>query len=96
MVSTEKLLSYPYYKLPFTVHIDAYDKQLGAIMIHNNKLIFFFWRIFIKPQCNYTMTEKEILAIVEWLNQFRGILFGYGINIFSYDKNIVYAATLSE
>ena len=34
MVSVETLLSYPYLKLPFTVHTYAYDKQLGAIMIH--------------------------------------------------------------
>ena len=96
MVSTEKLLSYPYYKLPFTVHIDASDKQLGAIMIHNNKPIVFFSRIFIKPQRNYTITEKELLAIVECLNQFRRIISGYGINVFSYYKNLVYAKNLSE
>ena len=33
---------------------------------------------------------------MEFLNQFRGILFGYEINIFPDHKNMVYAATLSE
>ena len=42
------------------------------------------------------MNEKELLAVVECLNQFRGIIFGYEIKIFSYHKNMVYAATLSE
>ena len=39
---------------------------------------------------------QEILAIVECLKQFRGILFGYEINIFLDHKNLVNAATLSE
>ena len=34
--------------------------------------------------------------IVECLKQFRGIIFGYEINVFSDHKNLVYAATLSE
>ena len=42
------------------------------------------------------MTKKELLAIVECLKQFRGIIFGYEINVFSDNNNLVYAATLSE
>ena len=41
MVSTETLLSDPYCKIPFTVKTDDYDKQLGAVISHNNKLIEF-------------------------------------------------------
>ena len=45
---------------------------------------------------NYTTTKKEMITIVECLKQFRGIFFGYEINVFS-DHNILsYAATLSE
>ena len=33
---------------------------------------------------------------MECFKKFRGILFGYEINVFSYHKNLVYAATLSE
>ena len=33
---------------------------------------------------------------MECLKQFLGIIFGYEINVFSYHKNLVYAATLSE
>ena len=69
MISSETLLIYPYWKLPFTVHTDTYDKQLGAVISQNNKPIAFFSRILSNPQCNYTTTAKELLAIVECLKQ---------------------------
>ena len=96
MVSDDTLLSYPDCKLPFTVHTYAYDKQLGAVISQNYKPTAFFSRKLIKLQCNYNMTDKELLAIVECLNQFRGIIIGYKINVFSYHKNLIYAKILSE
>ena len=70
MVSAETLISYPYWKLPLAVHTDASDKQVGAVISHNNKPIAFLSRKLIDPQRNYTTTEKESLAIVECLKQF--------------------------
>ena len=32
MVSDENLLSYPFWTIPFTVHTDASDKQLGVVL----------------------------------------------------------------
>ena len=96
MVFAEKLLSYPYWKLPFIVHTDASDKQVCAFISHNNKPIAFFSRILRKKQRNYTKTKNELLAIVECLKQSRGIIFGYEIKVFSDHKNLVYDATLSE
>ena len=52
MVSTETLLSYPYWKIPFTVHTDASDKKLGAVIIQNNEPVTLLSRILSKPQCN--------------------------------------------
>ena len=96
MISEETLLNYPNWTKPFTIHTDASDYQLGAVISQDNKPIAFFSRRLSKAQKNYTTTEKELLSIVECLKQFRGILFGYPINIFSDHKNLVYAATMSE
>ena len=96
MVSTETLLSYPDWKIPFTVHTDASDKKLGDVIIQNNKPIYLFLRRISIPQPNYTTTYKEILVTVEYLKQIRAIKFGYEINVFPDNKNMVYNATLSE
>ena len=42
MVSDETLLNYTDWKVPFNVHTDASDKQLGAITSQNNKPIDIF------------------------------------------------------
>ena len=95
MFFADTVLSYQYWKLSFNVHTNTSDKQLGAIIGHNNKPIDFFSSRLRKPQRNHTTTDKELLAIVGCLKQFQGILFGYEINVFSDHKNLVYAATLS-
>ena len=63
MVSAETMLSYPDFKLSFTVHTDASDKKLGAVINQNNKPIGFFSSKLSKPQHNYTMTKKELITI---------------------------------
>ena len=77
MASAETLLIYPSWKLPFIVHTDTYDKQLGSVISQNNKPIAFFYIRLSKPQSNYTTTDKELLTMLECLKQFRGIIFGY-------------------
>ena len=93
MVAQEVFLTYPDWNLPFCVHTDASDKQLGAVISQNNKPIAFFSQRLTKPQRNYTTTEKELLSIVECLKQFCNILFGYEIHVYSDHKNLVYKAT---
>ena len=86
MVSCETLLSYPDWKIPLTVQTDDYYKYLSAVIIQNDKTIELFSIIISKPQHNNNTTEKELIAILECINQFCRILFGYEINYFSYNK----------
>ena len=60
MVSAETLISHSDWKLSFTVHNDASEKQLGAIISQNNKPIAFLSRILIKPQGNYTALRRKL------------------------------------
>ena len=86
MVFADTSSSYPYCTINLTVHTNAYDKQLGAVISQNNKTILFFSIRLINPQHIYTTTKKEPLAIFEGLKKLRGIRFGYKINVFLDNK----------
>ena len=96
MICKQTLLIYPDWNKPFEIHTDASDYQLGAVISQNGKPIAFFSRKLNKAQKNYTTTEKELLSIVECIKEFRNILFGYKIIVYSDHKNLVHAATISQ
>ena len=41
MISDETLMNYPDWKIISTVHIDAYEKQVGASTIQNNNQLLY-------------------------------------------------------
>jgi hypothetical protein len=48
--------------------------HLGSMIIQNNKPIAFFSRKLTGAQTRYSITEIELLAIVETLKEFKRIL----------------------
>ena len=67
MVFSDTLLNYPDWKIIFTVHIYASDKQLSAVISQNDKPIALFQIKSSHTHSSYTTTEKELLLIVEFL-----------------------------
>ena len=78
---TSPILSGPNWALPFHIHTDALNKAIGeALGQIDEKLpyaIYFISENLSKVELNYTMTEKELLAIVHSLNKFRHYIIGY-------------------
>ncbi len=62
--------------------------QLGAVITQDNRPIAFFSRKLSKTQQKYTVTEIELLAIVETLKEFKGMLWGQDIIFYTDHKNI--------
>ena len=71
IISREVLLAFPNFSLPFVIHTDASSRQLGSVISQNNKPLAFYSRKLSVPQRNYTVTELELLSIVETLKEFR-------------------------
>jgi hypothetical protein len=61
---------------PFERYTDASSMQLGAMITQDNRPIAFFSRKLSKMQQKYSVTEIELLAIVETLKEFKGMLWG--------------------
>ena len=84
------LLAYPDFSKTFEIHTDASDYQLGAVISQEGKPIAFYSRKLNNAQTRYTTTEKELLAIVETLKEFKNILLGQKIKVFTDHKNLTY------
>ena len=90
ILSKETILAYPDFSKPFVIHTDASDYQIGAVISQDNKPIAFFSRKLKDAQTRYTTTEKELLAIVETLKEFRSILLGQSIKVYTDHKNLTH------
>ena len=75
------ILDLPRPGLPYTVDIDASDRQVGAALfqIHDDGIrrpIWFYSRTLRSAELNYSVTEKECLAVVWALDTLRPYLHG--------------------
>jgi len=83
----ETLLVYPDFNKPFDIHTDASLYQLGTCILQNGKPIAFYSRKLNLAQTRYTTTERELLSIVEVLKEFRNILLGQQIRVYTDHQN---------
>ena len=90
IISRETLLVYPDFNKPFIIHTDASHTQLGAVISQDNKPIAFYSRKLNPAQTRYTTTERELLSIVETLKEFRNILLGHRIKVYTDHKNLTF------
>jgi hypothetical protein len=61
---------------------------LGAVITQDNRPIAFFSRKLSETQQKYSVTEIEVLAIVETLKEFKGMLWGQNIIVYTDHKNL--------
>ncbi|GFH56268.1 hypothetical protein CTEN210_12744 [Chaetoceros tenuissimus] len=96
LIAKETMLAFPDFSKKFTIHTDASDLQLGAVISQEGRPLAFYSRKLSQAQKNYTVTEKELLSIVETLKEFRTILLGFEIEVFTDHVNLTYNSALSE
>ena len=85
LIAQETLLAYPNFNKKFTIHTDASDFQLGAVISQDGKPIAFYSRKLTSAQMNYTTTEKELLVLLKLLKS---------SEIFSWDTKLRYLLTI--
>jgi hypothetical protein len=87
-IAKEVVLVYPDFTKPFDIYTGASTKQLGAVITQDNKPIAFFsWKL-SGAQSKYTVTKLELLATVETLKEFKGMLWGQRLNVYTDHKNL--------
>ena len=83
------MLAYPTYGELFEIYTNASSLQLGAVITQRGRPLAFFSRKLSETQRKYSVTELELLSIVECLKEFRGMLWGQRIKVYTDHKNLV-------
>jgi hypothetical protein len=82
-IAREVVLAYPEYSKVFKIYTNASSKQLGAVITQENRqFTFFSWNL-STTQCKYSITDIELLAIVKTLKEFKGMLWGQSIKVYT-------------
>ncbi len=80
-------MAYPDYSKVFKIYTNASSKQLGAVI--KNRPIASFSRKLSTTQRKYSVTKIELLAIVKTLKEFKGMLWGQSIKVFTDHTNLI-------
>eukprot|EP00804_Cyclotella_cryptica_P007855 CCRYP_001438-RA/>CCRYP_001438-RA protein AED:0.10 eAED:0.10 QI:2589/-1/1/1/-1/1/1/166/750 len=88
-ITRDVTLAYPDYSQGFEIYTDSSKFQLGAVITQNNRPLAFFSRKLSQAQQKYSVTEQELLAIVETLKEFKGMLWGQQITVYTDHKNLM-------
>jgi hypothetical protein len=82
-------LAYPDYSKVLEIYTNALSKQLGAVITQEYRPIAFFsWKLSTK-QCKNSVTKIELLAIVKTLKEFKGMLWGQSIKVYTDHANLI-------
>ena len=73
--------------MPFHISFDASDTAIGAVLGQeedkNPYAIYYISKILSPTELNYTLTEKEFLAVIYVVNKFRHYITGYPVVLYT-------------
>ncbi|KAL0443897.1 UNVERIFIED_CONTAM: Retrovirus-related Pol polyprotein from transposon.6 [Sesamum latifolium] len=86
-LTSAPIIQPPDWSIPFKIMCDASNYAVGAVLGQRiektHHVIYYASKTLDAAQCNYSTTEKELLAIVFVLDKFRSYLLGSKIVVFS-------------
>ncbi len=88
-IAREVVLTYPDFSKVFEIYTDTSSKQLGAVITQENRPIAFFSRKLSTTQRKYSVTKIELLAIVKTFKEFKRMLWGQSIKVYTDHANLV-------
>ncbi|KAG0435475.1 Retrovirus-related Pol polyprotein from transposon 17.6, partial [Dictyocoela muelleri] len=89
LLSKKIYLYMPDVNKPFIIHSDSSDHTIGAVLTQDKGIIDHFSKKLNESQSNYSIVEKEMLAIFLSVNHWRKLIGGSKIIIYTDNKNLL-------
>jgi RNase H-like domain found in reverse transcriptase/Integrase zinc binding domain len=100
LITNAPLLKIPSLRKPFVIATDASAVALGAVLSqdYNGKEhpISFASRVLTEAEMNYSVVEKELLAIVFAIKKFRCYVYGNRFTVFCDHNPLQFIATMKD
>ena len=87
IVGSNTLLTYLDFNETLKMYTDSIPLQLRAVISQKEKHIAFYSRKLTDAQQLYTVSERNLIRIVETLKEFRTVLLGHKLRIYTDHKN---------
>lgn len=85
VLTTPPILAHPRYDLPMEIHCDASHYGIGAVLVQHHegkeRVLAYASRLLSNPEINYSVSEKECLALVWSLRKFRSYIWGLKVKV---------------
>ncbi|MCO5604452.1 hypothetical protein L7F22_058618 [Adiantum nelumboides] len=89
-MTTGPVLILPGLPKSFEVYCDACGHSLGAVLMQEGRVIAYESRMFSKPEMTAQIYEKELLAVIHALTQWRHYLLGADFTVFTDHQSLRY------
>ena len=100
LLTNEPILQYPDFTQTFHLTTDASKFAIGAVLsqgpIGNDRPICFASRTLNAHEINYSVIQKELLAVVYFTKYFRPYLYGRKFNIFTDHKPLQWLYSIKD
>ena len=94
------ILAYPDFTLRFDLYVDASDEGIGMVLGQRQegkeRVIAYAGRSLNPAERNYSVTEREGLAVVEGIRHFQSYLYGRQFTIYTDHNALKWLMTLKE
>ncbi|KAG0436051.1 Retrovirus-related Pol polyprotein from transposon opus, partial [Dictyocoela muelleri] len=95
-IKENSTLFHPNFNEPFIINTDASEEGIGGVVTQDDKIIGYYSYLFNKSERNYTIVEKELLAIIKTIDHFKSILFNSKLIINCDNKNLIFNGPISK